>query len=215
MKNLDFKAVVFDFDGVVADTMNDNYLAWKQAFAFYHVDVAQLDYFLLEGMGRFDIARTLSKKLGISPQFEKEIVEAKEANYKAINQFRVYPEIYPIFTLLDHRNIKMGLATGASKMRITNTLSHELSSFFSVIVTADDIVKGKPDPEPYLKAIQKLEFSASECLVIENAKLGISSAKAAGCTCFALETTVSATHLQEADAIFSNHTELYNHLITI
>jgi len=58
------------------------------------------------------------------------------------------------------------------------------------LVTIDDVKKGKPDRKPYLQGGKKLNLMPEECLVIENAKLGIQSAKSAGCACFAIETTL-------------------------
>ena len=77
------------------------------------------------------------------------------------------------------------------------------------IVTADDVINTKPHPEPYLKAVFKLGIPAENSIVIENAVLGVKSAKAAGCKCYALETTLTGDYLQEADMVFSNHEALY------
>jgi beta-phosphoglucomutase-like phosphatase (HAD superfamily) len=77
------------------------------------------------------------------------------------------------------------------------------------------VTKGNPDPEPYLTAMNKLAVPAPACLVIENARLGIRSAKAAGCTCYALETTLAAGHLLEADEVFPSHNELLERLRTV
>lgn len=209
------KAVIFDFDGVIADTMQDNFQAWKNSFEVFGVSLEPLDYFLLEGMGRFEIARTLSEKYGLDAGLEKKLVETKEKTYKARNIFRIYPEIPLILKQLSENGIQIALVTGASRSRISDTLPMDLKSYFNAIVTADDVNNGKPDPEPYLKAVKKLKVPASDCLVIENALLGVKSAKSAGCTCFALETTVSASFLDEADLIFSQHQELKNHFLKL
>jgi HAD superfamily hydrolase (TIGR01509 family) len=210
-----YKAVVFDFDGVIGDTMQDNYQAWKASFEAFGVLVEPLEYFLLEGMGRYEIARTLSEKYGLSEDLEKQLVEAKEANYKARNQFRIYPEIPLILKQLLELEIQIALVTGASRMRISDTLPKDLMPHFTAIVTADDVKKGKPDPEPYLAAIKKLNLQSGDCLVIENAILGVKAAKSAGCACFALETTVSSDYLHEADLVFGNHHALLAHFLKL
>ena len=69
-----FKAVIFDFDGVIADPMNDNFAAWNKAFSVYNVQLNPLDYFLLEGMGRFQVAGFLIKKYGLDSTIEESIV---------------------------------------------------------------------------------------------------------------------------------------------
>lgn len=202
------KAVIFDFDGVVGNTMNDNFIAWEKALLFYQIKVTPLDYFLLEGMTRFQIAYELIKHHQILDININELVNRKEKYYAKYHKYKLYPEIIDILFLLKENNVNMGLVTGASKNRIQNTVDKALLDYFSIIITADDVDKGKPDPEPYVRAIQALKLDASQCLVIENAQLGIQSAKKAGCKCFAIETTLPKQYLEGADEIFSSHVEL-------
>ena len=89
------------------------------------------------------------------------------------------------------------------------TLDKKLLNQTSVLVTSNDVVKTKPDPEPYLTAIKKLKFSSNECLVIENAILGIKSAKAAGCICYTLSTTLGMELLTESDKCYPTHKKLF------
>ncbi len=207
-----FSAVIFDFDGVIGDTMADNYYAWYKAFSEYGITIEEQDYYLLEGMGRFAIARFFIEKYSLDPGIEKIVAEAKEKNYIQDNQFKIFPDVYSIFNLLGRSNTDIAIVTGASRQRIQSTLDAALLVKTSVIVTSDDIRKGKPDPEPYLLAIQKLGVKSGNCLVIENAKLGIESAKAAGCTCFAIQTTMGEKYLQKADKIFKDHVALNHEL---
>jgi beta-phosphoglucomutase len=204
-------SVIFDFDGVIANTMQDNYLAWKDAFTVYGADIAPLDYYKLEGMGRFDIARILSEQYQAGIGHEDEIVIIKEANYKKNNQFSIYPNIPELLQLLTDHGIKIGLVTGASRNRIQSTMPADILPYFQYIVTSDDVVQGKPNPEPYRKAMQELQVEPEACIVVENAILGIESAQAAGSKCFALTTTLDASHLSEADLIFSSHFDLLSH----
>jgi len=206
-----FNAVIFDFDGVIADTMNDNFKAWEYAFSKYNVRIEKQEYFLLEGMGPKSIANYFIEKSNIDKLLTQVIILEKEKFYKNNNQFKIYPEIYSIFDLLEQNRILIGIVTGASKERLTATLDKKLLNRTSVLVTSNDVVKTKPDPEPYLTAIKKLKFSSSECLVIENAILGIKSAKAAGCICFAIGTTMNKNLLKEADKYFDNHKYLFEY----
>ena len=202
------EAIIFDFDGVVGDTMNDNFVAWEQAFSSFQVKITQIDYFLLECMGRFQIADELMKKHHMMDINKSELVNRKEQYYAKHHTFKLYPEIMDILSLIKENCFKIGLVTGASKSRIQNTIDKALLNYFSIIITSDDVENGKPDPEPYLKAIEALNVDASHCLVIENAQLGIQSAKKAGCKCFALATTLPKQYLEEADEIFSSHNQL-------
>ena len=206
------KAVIFDFDGVIADTMNDNFKAWEYAFLKYNVRIKKLAYFLLEGMGPKSIANHFININKIDIELLEEIILEKENFYNKNNQFKVYPEIYSIFNFLEEKKILIGIVTGASKERFFSTLDKNLIDKTSVIITSNDVVQTKPDPEPYLKAINKLNLSSVQCLVIENAILGIKSAKAAGCICYSISTTLDEEYLFESDISFKSHYSLITYL---
>ena len=87
------KAVIFDFDGVIADTMGDNYRAWQLAFAPYGFELESSEYYQMEGMGRFQIAEHVIEKYNLDPSIKKEVVEAKELNYKNHNTFKIYDHV--------------------------------------------------------------------------------------------------------------------------
>ena len=87
-------------------------------------------------------------------------------------------------------------------MRMKRILPKYLRDLFSVIVTGDDVKRGKPHPEPYLKALKKLKLKAKDVVVIENAPFGIDSARRARLMCLALSTSLPKTYLKDADFIF-------------
>jgi beta-phosphoglucomutase len=209
------KAVIFDFDGVIADTMNDNFKAWEYAFLKYNVRIEKLAYFLLEGMGPKSIANHFININKINIELLEEIILEKEKYYNKNNKFKVYPEINSIFSFLVEQKIQIGIVTGASKERFFGTLDKSLIDMTSVIITSNDVIQTKPDPEPYLTAVTKLNLSPSECLVVENAVLGIKSAKAAGCICYSVSTTLDKEFLIESDICFATHTLLSKRLVNI
>jgi beta-phosphoglucomutase len=209
------KAVIFDFDGVIGDTMKDNCIAWQKAFAEYDFDLKSDEYYRLEGMGRFQIAQHFIDTYQLDASIKNDLVEAKEANYKNNNTFRIYDHVMDIFSLLKQKNIATAIVTGASKERITEHLDERIANQLTALVTADDVTHTKPHPEPYLKAVAKLNLKPEECIVVENAILGIESAKAANCKCYALETTLGKKDLVMADEIFATHKELLSKFETI
>ncbi len=209
------RAVIFDFDGVLADTMFDNCNAWQKAFALYGFQMDAIEYYKLEGMGRFQIAEYFIEKYFLDPSIKKNLVDVKEINYKKNNSFKYYDFVYEIFSFLNKKGISTAIVTGASKTRIKEHLDENISKNLKALVTADDVINTKPNPEPYLKAAAMLGMNPNECLVIENAILGIKSANAAGCKCFALETTLKFEDLIGADEIFDSHKILLNKLETI
>lgn len=210
-----YKAVIFDFDGVVADTMKDNCKAWQMALQTLGVEIETIEYYLLEGMGRFQIANYFIKQYNLQPELYLKLAESKEYFYNQNSNFKLFPEILEILKFIKQSNVKLGLVTGASKNRINTYLNEEFLNLFDVIITADDVKDSKPNPEPYEKAVRYLEIKASDVIVVENAKLGIQSAKAAGCYCLAIETTLPSNYLMQANEIFSNHNNLFKKLKTL
>jgi beta-phosphoglucomutase len=202
------EAVIFDFDGVIADTMADNCKAWQKSFAEYNFEVSSSEYYQLEGMGRYQIATHFIDKYKLDPSIIERVVEAKERYYKNNNTFKLFSGTEDIFNFLKQRAIPFAIVTGASKTRINEHMEKRYLNQLSALITADDVTHTKPDPEPYLKAIAHLNKISANCLVIENAILGIQSAKAAGCPCFALETTLPKEELFLADEVYPTHHDL-------
>ena len=105
--------------------------------------------------------------------------------------------------------------TGSARSVVDESLVPTgIVGLFDAIVTGDEVTNGKPDPEPYRTVAGRLGLSPSECLVIENAPLGIQSARAAGMRCLALETTLPAGRLPQADRVFSSAGDLRHWLLS-
>ena len=88
---------------------------------------------------------------------------------------------------------------------------HQYLDRFDTIVTADDVTRFKPNPDPYLRALEKLRQEPENCLVVENAPAGIEAAKAAGLTCYAVASTLPPPYLQASDRIFPSLRALADH----
>ena len=205
MKNV--KAVLFDFDGVLADTMQDNFQAWKKAFADLGIEIKQDDYFPLEGMKLINVAKTISIQYNINPNPE-EIVKLKSKYYLEEHSFSFYPEVPELINFLKEREKLLAIVSASPREKIERTIPKDFLDKFDVVISGEDTEKGKPFPDPYLAAMNKLGVSSEESLVIENAPLGIKSAKSAGVYCIAITSTMDRTFLEEADEIITSHKEL-------
>jgi len=193
-------AVLFDFDGTLADTMQDLFWAWKRAFEYFGIEIKKEDYFPLEGMKVSEIAKTISKKYNLFTDSLK-ILELKEKYYLEKYSFSLYPGVLDLISSLKDRKIKIAIVSASPLRKLIKTVPEEFLSKFDVIISGDDTKEGKPNPEPYLMAMKKLNVLPSECLVIENSPLGIKSAKSAGAYCIAVTTTLEKEFLQGADKI--------------
>lgn len=204
------KGALFDCDGVVADTMRDHAEAWVRAFAEHGMEVSRDWVYEYEGAPFRELALAFFSRLKRSPTYTQvnDLSDLKENIFQKIHSPRLYAGITPIFDRLKERGVRIGLVTGASRQAIERVLPLELIDRFDAIVTGDDVKRGKPDPEPYIKGAERLGFKGNECCVVENALFGIRSAKAAGIYCIALATTLSPEMLADADMVLNNHEEL-------
>lgn len=203
MNKQNIKAILFDFDGTLADTMQDNFLAWKKAFQQVGFEIRAEDYFPLEGMKLIDVAKTLSDGDMFNGDLQ-EIVRLKDKFYLENYNFSLYPGVEELINFLKKENYRLAIVTASANERLRKSVPSEFLEYFDVIITGDDTEFGKPHPAPYLKALEKLSISPQESFVVENAPLGISSAKNAEIYCIALENTMDKKFLGDADIILKN-----------
>jgi beta-phosphoglucomutase len=205
MKNL--KAILFDFDGTLADTMEDNFIAWKNAFLNFGVCIERDDYFPLEGMNLIEIAKRISKryKANITPT---SVVESKNKYYLKNHSFKLYPGVQELIEQVKKDGKLIAIVSASPREKLEKTAPKEFLRKFDAVISGDDTKNGKPNPEPYLTAMKMLNLSPEECIVLENAPLGIKAAKAAGAYCIAITTTLKREFLQEADKIINNLKEM-------
>jgi beta-phosphoglucomutase len=195
------KGVIFDWDGVLASTMEGNYRAWCEAFAPHGAPIPRNAYFLLEGMAALDVARHFLAENGLDPSHAMDVKMRKEEYFLAHSSLTFYPGAEAFIASILAAGISLALVTGASRTRLQGSGAIAALAGFKVIVSSDDVKNGKPHPESYLKALEGLGLGPDECLVVENAPLGIRAAKQAGLRVMALTTTLPGESLAEADWI--------------
>jgi HAD superfamily hydrolase (TIGR01509 family) len=175
------RAVIFDLDGVLADSEPcwneiDARLLAEYGAAYngqYHREVLGVSY---------PIAVEFYKKaFGISTPTEEMMKRRGEiATEFFANRVGLFPRVKEILEELQRMNLRLALATssvGASARPFLDR--HQLTAFFEVIITGDEIERGKPAPDIYLRTAEKLGVTANTCLVIEDSLSGIAAAKAA------------------------------------
>ena len=197
-------------DGVITNTMPDHYHAWKVILAEEGIHATHYDIYSREGQRGISSVEEIFNhyKKTFTPQVGMRILKDKETYFKKIVKERYVPGTRTLLKRLHQMGFKLALVTGTSKHELHRILPSHLYDLFDVIVTGNDVKNGKPHPEPYLKAIDKLGIKPREAVVIENAPFGIRSAKAAGLKCLALETSLPKKYLKGADDVFSSTREL-------
>ncbi|KHE92820.1 MAG: HAD family phosphatase [Candidatus Scalindua rubra] len=204
MKNIN--TVIFDMDGVIVDGMPYHIKSWKEALSTIDMSVSDLDIYLMEGMTGRETMEIFVKKsnISISDETADKIIKLKRKIFNDIFTVTLIKGIKDFLLELKDRKYNLALVTGTRLEVVKKVLQVGLENIFEVIVTGEMVNKGKPNPEPYLKAVDELKATKGDCVVIENAPAGITSAKGAGLMCFAVQTSLSDEYLQDADRIFKD-----------
>lgn len=216
------KAYFFDMDGVIFDSMPHHAQAWDIVMKRHGLDFTARDCYLQEGRtGQSVIEETIwrceNRQAG-----EKEIWDMyweKTDAFQALGGAEPMAGIHKVLAYLQGQGKMIYIVTGSGQKTLFNTLEQHFPGIFSRerMVTAFDVTKGKPDPEPYLKAWEKSGLRKEDCCVIENAPLGIRSAKAAGLFAIGVNTgplTDEDLKKEGADLVLSDMKELLTYLQT-
>ena len=204
------KAIIFDMDGVIIDSMPYHFLAWYEALRPYGVRVSCFDVYSKEGEKWSKTLKDLLIQAGKKPTAKllAEIFSRRQKIFRKLFQRFIFSGAQKLLSSLKKQGYWLGLVTGSPRKEVRAILPRKILSGFKVIVAGDEVGKGKPDPEPYLKAARLFGLRPAECLVVENAPLGIKAAKRAGMFCVAITTSLPKEYLQEADIIVKRLQEI-------
>ena len=211
------KAILFDFDGVLVESISHHMAAWKPVCIEAGFKPHEQTVRLTEGSKAWQICLAMAKYRGkqFSEKKAKELAEEKNVIFRSANEAKIFKEIPDIITTAKKNKLKCAVVTGSSIKNVKTILGNELLEFFDYFIVDENSPKGKPFPDPYLAAAKHLQVPPHECLVIENAPLGIQSAKTAGMFCVALQTTLSKEQLSQADVIYKDHSELLENMTNL
>ena len=174
------KALISDFDGTLVDTFEANFQAYKKVF-MEHCNYEMSRDFYKENFGlRID---DLCKKLNIEDPDEIGAIKfAKSKCYPSeFKHLKLNLQLLNIFCYAKKVGIKIALASTASKKNLYNVLKYyELTEFFDVVICGEDVTQGKPNPEVYTVALDKLGITPDEALVFEDSEVGMKAAENAG-----------------------------------
>lgn len=206
-----YKAVLFDFDGVILQSMPTHSRLWLEILEKeYNLRVTARDIYLQEGRPTDDVARIIFEQYGmqISSEAAHKIAEKKQAAYFNADKPDIYPGVPEVVGFLKEKEKLTAIVTGTRRANIDRVLPPELRNQFDEFVTAERYQNGKPHPEPFLNGAKFLGVEPQACIVVENAPLGVQAAKAAGTYVIAVCTTLSPEDLHEADEIMPDFNAL-------
>ncbi len=200
------EAVIWDMDGVIADTAAYHLKTWQEALAQKGVDFTESNF--KESFGQRN-DRVIRGVLGEETTDDEisAIADEKEASFRRRigDHLKPLPGVIELMKALTERGFRMALASSAPIENIRLLLEGlDIGSFFQCIVSEKDVTEGKPSPQVFLLAAEKLGVSPGSCIVIEDAVAGVAAAKRAGMYCLAVTNTHAETSLTEADLIVSS-----------
>ena len=174
------KALIFDLDGTLADTMPIHFIAWRNAAARYGIDFTVELFAQLAGIPLYPTVEKLNEMFNknIDP---KEMGDAKEDEFEA-NMHLTQP-IEPVVNLVKkyHGKLPMSIGTGSARRLALKTLEIiGLKDYFHILVCSEDVTNFKPHPETFLKCAEQMQVAPEFCEVFEDGILGIQAAQSVG-----------------------------------
>jgi beta-phosphoglucomutase len=213
------KAVIFDFDGVITDSEALHFRAFNKILAPFGLQITTPDYYQKYlGLSDRDCYKTLitEGRLKVQTGQVDDLVAQKKKVYAvlATTEGQIIDGVRPFLKGLADHKVTMAICSGALLSEIESILERAgLHRHFGVIVSADQISKGKPDPEGFLLTLKRLSetigpIRADQCVVIEDSRWGLDAAKAAGMHTLAVTNSYPADQLAMAERIVKRLDEL-------
>ncbi len=221
------RAVIFDFDGVITDSEILHLRSFNRVLAQYGIEITTKDYYKdYLGLTDFECFKLVTDKsqLQLDRQQIKNLIKQKTRIFGELakTEGRTIEGVRDFLEMLKQNNVPMAICSGALLSEIALILEEaRLRPFFEVIVSAEQVKKGKPDPEGPLLTLQKLNRIVSpaeagiqnpilpdQCIVIEDSHWGLEAAKAAGMHTIAVTNSYDADQLAMAEKIVAQLSEL-------
>ena len=202
--------LIFDVDGVIADTEAVNAQAsidmFAKLFGLKGVVRADFEAGLGRGAAAYVQAAATMHGLELSDEQVEAATQMRQDNFLAILQKRPLPAFPGVLELLDgamnRQDFRVAIATSSTREKSQAVLdSAQIPYWKLTYITGSDVKRKKPDPELFLKAAQAAGILPQNCVVIEDAPNGVAAAKAAGCKCIAVTNSTAAEKLTQADLV--------------
>ncbi len=188
------RAVLFDMDGVLYDSMGNHAVAWVQSMKKFGITMTTDDAYATEGARGVDTIRYMVKQQQgreITEEESQLMYDEKTRIFHSLPEAPIMPGILSLMEQIDAAGIGIGVVTGSGQRPLIQRILRDFGKYVSPehIVTAYDVKRGKPHPDPYLMGLQKAgHLQPSEAIVVENAPLGVRAGVAAGIYTIAVNT---------------------------
>lgn len=206
-----FKGIIFDMDGVLVDSEQFYYQRRKDFLSEYGLTIDHLPIQLMIGADMRSLWDVLIEENG--SEYDKSWLNEKYQEYKKKHPIDytllINQDAKQILRFLKRKKFKVGLASSSSVDVIEEVLKiDQLSSYFDFVVSGTQFEKSKPEPDIYLYAVAELGLEPTECIAIEDSERGITAAKRAGLTVWALEDTQFKLDQSQANRIITELSDI-------
>ncbi|MDX1612333.1 MAG: HAD family phosphatase [Candidatus Thermoplasmatota archaeon] len=203
------QAVIFDFDGVLVQSIELHAYAYNAVLQPFGIKAPVLDVMRMEGARSESIIREFMERAGMDPEpaLVERLAELKQEAFERLGTPKPYAWSKQVVEAVAQRGFPMAICTGTRRENVPG-IAPELVDHFQALATQETYDHDKPHPEPYLKAASLLGIPAEHCLVVENAPRGVRSARDAGARVVAVTTTLPAEELMDAHVIIDELPEL-------
>lgn len=179
-EHMRLKAVFFDMDGVLYDSMHNHAVAWVKASNDFGLGMTTNDVYMNEGRTGFSTINLFTQKQfhrDTTPDEVNHIYACKCDYYNELPKPMPMPGVLTLLNQIKHDGFQIVLVTGSGQHSLLERLNHDYPGIFhsDLMVTGYDVKYGKPNPEPYLMAMHKANVKPWEAIVVENAPLGVRS----------------------------------------
>jgi beta-phosphoglucomutase family hydrolase len=209
LKEFETKAVIFDLDGTLLDNNSFHRQSWIEYLKNMGREISEEEFNQnFNGRTNKDVIEYIFNRK-MSPEEILKYSLEKEAVYRKIYKPFIKPVVglIQLLQILKQKKIPMAIATSGIQPNIDFMFENvPIKEYFSEVVNSSHISKGKPDPEIYLKVASLLKVEPKNCLVFEDAVVGVNAAKAAGMKVIAVATTQPKAELADADKIIDDFT---------
>lgn len=181
------KVVLFDMDGVLYNSMPNHAVAWTKSMERFGIKFTPADAYSTEGARGVDTIRIFMKRqkgLEITEEEAQRIYDVKTEIFQTLPKTKIFDGVTTLMQHIHEAGLTIGVVTGSGQRPLIERLLSDLGQWVSEehIVTAYDVKRGKPAPDPYLTGLSKCgDFKPWQGIVVENAPLGIRSGVAAQC----------------------------------
>ncbi len=175
-----FGAYLFDCDGTIADSMPLHYIAWKKSLAEWNCEFEERLFYSWGGRPVVEIISALNEKNGLNMPIDAVARRKESLYYELLPQLKAIPEVLEHIQA-KHGSIPFAVVSGSRRDSVVGSLTAlNLLDKFESIVCAEDYKNGKPAPDAFLLAAERLGIAPVDCLVFEDTELGIQAATSAG-----------------------------------